>query len=55
MSRRVRGVLAAVLVTIVVGLAWAGTATATEWRGYVEGALESGDRASHEVLTALRG
>ncbi|MEZ5135108.1 MAG: undecaprenyl-diphosphate phosphatase [Acidimicrobiales bacterium] len=28
MSRRVRGVLAAVLVTIVVGLAWAGTATA---------------------------
>lgn len=33
---------------------WAGTETATEWSGYVEGALESGDRASQEVLTALR-
>ncbi len=33
---------------------WAGTETATEWSGYVEGALESGDRASREVLSALR-
>ena len=34
---------------------WAGTETATEWSGYVEGALESGDRAAGEVLSALRG
>ncbi len=32
---------------------WAGTETATEWSGYVEGALESGDRAAREVLAAL--
>ncbi len=31
---------------------WAGTETATEWNGYMEGALESGDRAAHEVLAA---
>jgi len=34
---------------------WAGTETATEWSGYVEGALESGDRAAREVLAGLRG
>ena len=33
---------------------WAGTETATEWSGYVEGALESGDRAAREVLARLR-
>jgi monoamine oxidase len=29
---------------------WAGTETATEWSGYVEGALQSGERAAAEVL-----
>lgn len=28
---------------------WAGTETATEWNGYMEGALESGERAAREV------
>lgn len=32
---------------------WAGTETATEWTGYMEGALESGDRAAREVRTRL--
>jgi monoamine oxidase len=31
---------------------WAGTETATEWAGYIEGGLRSGMRAAHEV--ALR-
>jgi len=31
---------------------WAGTETATEWAGYIEGGLRSGVRAAHEV--ALR-
>ncbi len=31
---------------------WAGTETATEWTGYIEGALLSGIRAAKEV--ALR-
>jgi monoamine oxidase len=34
---------------------WAGTETATEWCGYLEGALESGERAAAEVLAALGG
>jgi monoamine oxidase len=29
---------------------WAGTETATEWTGYVEGALQAGDRAALEIL-----
>jgi len=29
---------------------WAGTETAREWTGYIEGALESGERAAREVL-----
>lgn len=29
---------------------WAGTETGTEWMGYFEGALESGERAAGEVL-----
>lgn len=29
---------------------WAGTETATEWTGYMEGAVESGERAAREVL-----
>lgn len=32
---------------------WAGTETATEWSGYVEGALQSGERAASEVAAAL--
>jgi monoamine oxidase len=29
---------------------WAGSETATEWFGYMEGAIESGERAAREVL-----
>ena len=32
---------------------FAGTETATQWHGYMEGALEAGDRAAHEVLGFL--
>jgi monoamine oxidase len=31
---------------------WAGTETATVWSGYMEGALQSGERAAAEVLAA---
>jgi monoamine oxidase len=31
---------------------WAGTETATEWSGYMDGALTSGERAAAEVLAA---
>jgi monoamine oxidase len=31
---------------------WAGTETATEWNGYMEGAIQSGERAAAEVLAA---
>lgn len=31
---------------------WAGTETATEWAGYIEGALQAGERAAREVLEA---
>jgi monoamine oxidase len=34
---------------------WAGTETATEWNGYIEGALQSGERAAREVAQAERG
>jgi monoamine oxidase len=34
-------------------LHWAGTETATEWSGYMDGALQSGERAAAEVLAAL--
>lgn len=33
-------------------LHWAGTETALEWTGYIDGALSSGDRAADEVLAA---
>ena len=36
-------------------LHWAGTETATEWCGYLDGALSSGRRAAAEVLRALAG
>ena len=29
---------------------WAGTDTATEWNGYMDGAIEAGERAADEVL-----
>lgn len=32
---------------------WAGTETATEWMGYFEGALQSGERVAEEVAAAL--
>jgi monoamine oxidase len=34
---------------------WAGTETATSWAGYVEGAIQAGERAAQEVLEAYRG
>jgi monoamine oxidase len=34
---------------------WAGTETATEWCGYIEGALQSGERAADEALRAAKG
>jgi monoamine oxidase len=34
-------------------LHWAGSETATEWFGYMEGAIESGQRAAREVLARL--
>jgi monoamine oxidase len=32
---------------------WAGSETATEWSGYMEGAVRSGERAAREVIEAL--
>ena len=32
---------------------WAGTETARVWNGYIDGAVESGERAAFEVLAAL--
>lgn len=34
-------------------LHWAGAETATEWSGYMDGAVQSGDRAADEALAAL--
>jgi len=34
-------------------LHWAGTETATAWNGYIDGAIESGERAAREVLARL--
>jgi monoamine oxidase len=34
-------------------LHWAGTETASEWNGYMEGAVQSGQRAAAEVLDHL--
>ncbi|MFI8961707.1 flavin monoamine oxidase family protein [Streptomyces sp. NPDC053493] len=33
---------------------WAGTETASEWNGYIDGALSSGYRAADEILATLR-
>jgi monoamine oxidase len=35
-------------------LHWAGTETATVWNGYMDGAIQSGERAAREALAALR-
>lgn len=32
---------------------WAGTETATRWVGYMDGAVQSGERAANEALDAL--
>ena len=32
---------------------WAGTETATEWNGYIDGAIQSGQRAAREVMEIL--
>ena len=32
---------------------WAGTETATKWNGYIDGALQSGERAAREALAAI--
>jgi monoamine oxidase len=32
---------------------WAGTETATVWNGYMDGAVQSGQRAAKEVLASL--
>lgn len=34
---------------------WAGTETAERWTGYIDGAIDSGQRAAAEVLVALSG
>lgn len=34
-------------------LHWAGTETSRQWMGYIEGAIESGERVAHEVDAAL--
>ena len=36
-------------------LHWAGTETATVWSGYMEGALQAGERAAAEALAGLEG
>ena len=34
---------------------WAGTETAIVWNGYMDGAIESGERAAREAAAALAG
>ena len=34
-------------------LHWAGTETATEWSGYMDGAVQSGKRVAAEILDRL--
>ena len=34
---------------------WAGAETATVWNGYMDGAVQSGERAAAEALAALAG
>ena len=35
-------------------LHWAGTETATVWNGYMDGAIQSGERAAQEILNLLK-
>ena len=35
------------------GIHWAGTDTATVWNGYMDGAIQAGERAADEVLAKL--
>lgn len=37
------------------GIHFVGTETAFEWRGYMEGAVRSGERGAKEVLDSLNG
>jgi monoamine oxidase len=37
------------------GIFWAGTETADEWTGFLDGAVRSGQRAADEVHRALAG
>lgn len=41
------------MLTSVVRIHWAGTETATQWCGYLSGAIQSGQRASVEVLAQI--
>ena len=34
---------------------WAGTETATEWNGYIEGAIQSGERVAAEIVKLING
>lgn len=43
----------AALATPVGAISWAATETALEWSGYMEGAVDAGERAAREVLAAL--
>ncbi|MDP1775453.1 MAG: FAD-dependent oxidoreductase, partial [Moraxellaceae bacterium] len=31
---------------------WSGSETATEWTGYIDGAISSGERVAEEILAA---
>ena len=33
---------------------WAATETATEWPGYMDGAIQTGERTAEEVARAIR-
>ena len=41
------------MVSSFVRVHWAGTETATEWRGFMNGAVQAGQRAANEVLDGL--
>ena len=32
---------------------WAGTETASDWCGYMEGAIEAGERAAEDILAIM--
>jgi monoamine oxidase len=36
------------------GIHWAGTEVATEWAGYFEGAIRSGENAARDVIASMR-